>query len=292
MKEVIVKEENSIEDMIYEVRGKQVMIDSDLAKLYECKNGTKEINQAVKNNSDKFPERYCFRITEEEYNSLKSKSLTSKGGSRKGHTVFTEQGVAMLATILKSNVATMVSIRIMDTFVAMRHYIGNNEYRLINVEGKIIEHDERIKMLEKTFDKFDEKKKNNEIYFNGQTYDAYSRITDIINEAKKQIIIIDRYADKNILDMISKVNAKVILITKENGKLSKLDIDKYNSQYDNLNIKYDDSFHDRYIIVDNETFYHLGASINHAGNRTFSINILSDEFVTNNLLNKIKEIIN
>ncbi len=123
MNEVSINNIN-IENLIYEVRGKQVMLDSDLAKLYKCKNGTKEINQAVRNNIEKFPERFAFRITEEEYNSLKSKHLTSKGESRKGHTVFTEQGVAMLATILKSKVATEVSIRIMDAFVAKKKING------------------------------------------------------------------------------------------------------------------------------------------------------------------------
>ena len=216
----------------------------------------------------------------------------TRGGKYKNPQVFTEQGIAMLATILKSKIATMVSIRIMDAFVAMRHHIGNNKYRLFNAEGKVIEHDERIKLLEKTFDKFEEKKSNNEIYFYGQTYDAYSRIIDIMKEAKKDIIIIDGYADKIVLDMISKININVILITKENNKLSKLDIDKYNSEYHNLKIIYNDSFHDRYIIIDNSIIYHLGASINHAGKRTFSINTLSDKLVINVLLNEIKKIIN
>ena len=137
-------EEVKIENLIYEVRGKQVMLDSDLAMLYECKNGTKEINQAVRNNPLKFPERFAFRITEDEYLNLKSKNLTSnlRGGSRKGHTVFTEEGVAMLATILKSKVATIVSIKIMDTFVAMRKFINENKdvfRRLTKVEYEVIE---------------------------------------------------------------------------------------------------------------------------------------------------------
>ena len=119
MNEVSINNIN-IENLIYEVRGKQVMLDSDLAKLYKCKNGTKEINQAVRNNIEKFPERFAFRITEEEYNSLKSKHLTSKGGSRKGHTVFTEQGVAMLSSILYSPIAAIISVRIIRAFVAKK----------------------------------------------------------------------------------------------------------------------------------------------------------------------------
>ena len=153
----IIEKEIKIENMIYEIRGKQVMLDSDLAKLYQCKNGTKEINQAVKNNLEKFPDRYAFRISEEEYNDLKSKILTSntRGGSRKGHTVFTEQGVAMLATVLKSSIATRVSIAIMDAFVAMRKYISNEllEQKYINNivlsnTNKIIEIDNKVLLLQ------------------------------------------------------------------------------------------------------------------------------------------------
>ena len=277
MNEVTIKDDINIENMIYEIRGKQVMLDSDLAKLYECKNGTKEINQAVKNNPLKFPERFSWNLNDEETEKLlvkifdQKKHVDFRGGRYKNPRVFTEQGVAMLATILKSKIATEVSIRIMDAFVAMRHYIGNKEYRLFNIEDKIIEHDERIKLLEKTFDKFEEKKKTNEIYFNGQTYDAYSRIIDIMKESKKDIIIIDSYADKTILDIIRKINVDIILITKVNSKLSNLDIDKYNSEYHNLKVIYNDNFHDRYIVIDNNTIYHLGTSINHAGNKIFSI---------------------
>ena len=171
--------------------------------------------------------------------------------------------------------------------------MGNNEYRLFNIEDKVIEHDKRIKLLEETFDKFDEKEKINEIYFSGQTYDAYSRIIDIMRRSKKDIIIIDSYVDKTILDMISKIDdINVILVTRENSKLSKLDIDKYNSEYHNLKVIYNDIFHDRYIVIDNGIIYHIGASINHAGKKTFSINLLKDTFVIDNLLSVINTLIN
>lgn len=146
---------------------------------------------------------------------------------------------------------------------------------------------EDIKLLQESFSKLEEKKKINEIYFNGQIYDAYSKIVDIMKESKQELIIIDRYADKTVLDMISKVEVIVKLITKKNGLLSKLDIEKYQKQYDNLKIKYDDTFHDRYIIVDKEIFYHLGASVNHVGSRTFSINILEDDCMKKFLLAKL-----
>ena len=141
MNEIIEKENIIIENLICEIRGVQVMLDSNIAKLYQVE--TKRINEAVKNNPDKFRERFIFRITEEEYNSLRSKISTSKGGSRKGHTVFTEQGLYMLATILKSKVATNVSIAIMDTFVKMRHYINYNKaflpHKFMLLESKVDE---------------------------------------------------------------------------------------------------------------------------------------------------------
>ena len=197
MSDIIVKEEN-IKDMIYEIRGKQVMLDSDLAKLYQCKNGTKEINQAVKNNPDKFPERFAFRITENEYNNLKSKILTSKGrgGSRKGHTVFTEQGVAMLATILKTQVATKVSINIMDAFVEMRKFINNNIEifnRIAKLEYGYLEHDNKINQI---IDQMNPKELKEKLFYDGQIYDAYSILINIIRKAK------DNYIDKTILDIL------------------------------------------------------------------------------------------
>ena len=286
MNEITLKENIIIEDLIYEVRGKQVMLDSDLAKLYEVE--TKRINEAVYRNKEKFPERFCFRISEVKYNSLKSQIATSKGGSRKGHTVFTEQGVAMLATILKSKIATEISIRIMDAFVAMRHYIGNNEYRISNIETKIIEHDKSINLLKELFQTSKEKKKINEIYFNGQIYDAYSKIQEIFSSAKKELIIIDGYADNTILDIVKRLNINVIIITKSNNLLTKQDVEKYNKQYHNLRVIYDNTYHDRYFIIDNDILYHCGASINRIGYKTFSINLINDKTICNLLMSTIK----
>ena len=298
MNEDIIKEDINVENLIYEIRGKQVMIDSDLAKLYGCVNGTKTINLAVKRHINRFPERFMFQLTEVECQKVlrfQFETLNSKGNLRGQHIkylpyVFTEEGVAMLATILRTEVAEKVSIRIMDAFVAMRHYIGNNllEQKLIN--NQVIRNTEDIKLLKQIFDKFEEK--DNEIYYKGQIYDAYSRIVDIFKESRNELIIIDRYADKSILDMIKKLNIHIILITKEDNKLDKLDIDKYNKQYNNLKIIFDDSFHDRYFIIDRKNVYHCGTSINNAGNRTFGINILTDDFVKNNLINYIVTTIN
>ena len=272
------------------------MLDSDLARLYKCKNGTKEINQAVKNNLNKFPERFSWILSDNEYYNLRSKKLTSNsnnnyGGRRYNPRVFTEQGVAMLATIIKSDIATQVSIKIMDAFVSMRHYIGNSEYRLTNIESKIIEHDYEIKLLQESFDKFEEKKKVNDIYFNGQIFDAYSKIYEILNIAKSNLIIIDAYADNTLLDIIKRLNIKVTIITKPNNLLIEQDIERYNKQYNNLKVIYDNTFHDRYFILDNNTLYHCGTSVNRIGFKTFSITKVNDIDLLNVLLKKLTIII-
>ena len=264
------KEDLSIENMIYEIRGRQVMLDCDLAKLYNVE--TKRINEAVKNNPDKFPERFYFRINENEFFSLKSKISTSKGGSRKGHNVFTEQGIAMLSTILKSKVAVETSIRIMDAFVKMRKYISANLIEQDNMKNMLIKHDNEIKLLQESFSKLEEKEKINHIFYEGQIYDAYSLLIDIFNEAKKEIIIIDNYADKSILDMITNLNVKVIIVTKKFNLLKDIDIKKYNKQYHNLKVIYSDKFHDRFIILDKKVLYHSGASYKDLGNKCFAIN--------------------
>lgn len=292
MNDFVTKEKINIEDMIYEIRGKQVMLDSDLAKLYECKYGTKEINQAVKNNVNKFPERFSWKLSDSESHEFLVKNFDQKtetrGGKYKNPRVFTEQGVAMLETILKSKTAVEVSIAIMDAFVSMRKYISSNliEQRYIN--NMVLKHDNDIKILKDTFDKF--KPSTNEIYFNGQIYDAYSKIVDILSKAKEKVIIIDNYSDKSVLDIVSTLKVNVVLITKKFALLKDIDIKKYNKQYHNLRIIYDNSFHDRYFILDNEIVYHLGSSINHAGYKTFSINKIEDKFVIDSLIKVVKKI--
>ena len=286
MNDIVLKQEEKIENLIYEIRGKQVMLDTDLAKLYQVE--TKRINEAVSRNKEKFPERFCFRITEKEYDFLKSQFATSKGGSRKGHAVFTEQGVAMLATILKSKIAAQVSIAIMDAFVAMRKYISSNLIEQKYINNLALEDHEKIKVLESSFEKLEEKQKTSEIYFNGQIYDAYSKILDIFKSAKEELIIIDSYANKSLLDIIKSLSIKVTIITKENNLLTKQDIEKYNKQYHNLTVKYNNTFHDRYFILDSEVVYHCGSSINRIGYKTFSITLISDSDICKSLINKIK----
>ncbi len=294
MNEVVTKENIKIEDMIYEIRGKQVMLDSDLAKLYECANGTKTINQAVKRNINRFPNDFYFQLETEEFLNLKSQFGTSSwnnyGGTRKLPYVFTEQGVAMLATVLRTDIASEMSVAIMRAFVTMRKYISTNLLEQKYINNMVLEHDCQIKLLKGSFQKIEEKKKVNEIYFNGQIYDAYSKIQEIFKSANKRLVIIDAYADNTILDIVKRLKIEVIIITKPNNLLTKQDVEKYNKQYNNLTVIYNNTFHDRYFILDDEIIYHCGASINRIGYKTFSITLIGDEYVKNTLINKINEI--
>ena len=295
MNEVVTKEDIKIENMIYEIRSKQVMLDSDLARLYKCKNGTKEINQAVRNSPEKFPERFSFVLNDSEMDDLRSKFLTSSlnkhGGRRYNIRVFTEQGVAMLATILRTKVATEVSIQIMDAFVAMRKYISTNLLEQKYINNLVLEDHDKIKALEDSFSKLEEKRKSTEIYFNGQIYDAYSKIQEIFKCANKSLVIIDAYADNTILDITKRLNINVTIITKPNNLLTSQDIEKYNKQYNNLTVIFDNTFHDRYFILDDDIIYHCGASINRIGYKTFSITLIGDAEVGSSLINKVKDLI-
>lgn len=295
MNDVTVKEieTEKVENLIYEIRGVQVMLDSDLARLYECANGTKTINLAVKRNIERFPEDFYFQLTKNEYDNLKFQIETSRsdshGGVRKLPYVFTEQGVAMLASVLRTSVASSVSIDIMRAFVVMKKYVSKTLLEQTYINELVLKDSKRIDLLEETLSKF--KEKSNHLFFNGQIFDAYSKIKEIFSRAKANLIIVDAYADITILDIIKKLNVNVIVITKQNGLLTNMDIKKYNNQYHNLTIKYSNAFHDRYFIIDNNEIYHCGASINHAGARTFSINILEDKEVCDALKNKVDKVI-
>ena len=271
------KEELNIENMIYEIRGKQVMLDSDLAKLYECKNGTKDINKAVKRNIERFPQNFYFQITEEEMKKLWFQSGTANKMIRSLPYVFTEQGIAMLSSVLHTQIAISQSIRIMDAFVKMRKYISANLIEQDNMKNMLIKHDNEIKLLQESFSKLEEKEKINHVFYEGQIYDAYSLLIDIFNKAKKEIIIIDNYADKSILDMIMNLNVKVIIVTRKFNLLKDIDIKKYNRQYHNLKVIYSNKFHDRFIILDKKVLYHSGASYKDLGNKCFAINKMEDK---------------
>ena len=286
MNSIILKDKIKIEDMVYEIRGKQVMLDSDLAKLYECTNGTKDINKAVNRNIERFPSDFYFQLTTEEYQNLKFQYGTSNtnthGGVRKLPHVFTEQGVAMLASVLRTPVASKTSIKIMRTFIIMKQYISNNLIEQKYINNLVIEHEERLKLVEKTFSNF--KEKNNHLFFKGQIYDAYSLLIDIFNKSKKEIIIIDNYIDKNLLDILSKTNKNITIIT---NKYNNQDYEKYKIQYKNIKLIINNTFHDRFIIIDKETLYHSGASFKDLGNKCFEISKIEEADILNNLLNKI-----
>ena len=222
MNEIIQKEEIKVENMIYEIRGKQVILDSDLAKLYECANGTKTINLAVKRHIKRFPERFMFQLTKEELQDLRFQFETTNNMSRTLPYAFTEQGVAMLATILRTKVAEEVSIRIMDAFVEMRKYINNNLIEQKYINKLVIKAHERINILEETFTKLEEKTRYNSIFFKGQIYDAYSLLIDILNISNNEIIIIDNYAGKELLDILKDIDKNIIIVSKNiNDELKK-----------------------------------------------------------------------
>ena len=274
MNELIEKE--IIEKKIYEIIGKEVMIDNDLAEVYQVE--TKRINEAVKNNPEKFPERYLFRASEKEYLSLKSKFSTSKGGSRKGHTFFTEQGVYMLATILRSKVATEVSIAIMDAFVKMRHYINYNKdllpNRILLLEKKT---DENTAKINELFDKFNPTDiVKDKVFFESEFYDAFSFLLGILNKAKKEIIIIDNYANKELLDLLKDINLKIIVVSKNiNESLKEI----YEKQYDNVTFINNNSFHDRFVILDRKRIYFCGSSFKDFGKKCFYIGKMDIDYI-------------
>ena len=210
--------------------------------------------------------------------------IETRGGRFKNPRVFTEQGVAMLATILRTPVAIQVSIAIMDAFVEMKNYLTNNNFdkRISNIETKLIEYDNNFKEI---FNKFDSKT-TNDIFFKGQYYDAYSLLVDILNSANRNIIIIDNYIDKNFLDICSETKKDIVIFT---NKINKTDLNKYNKQYNNVKIKITDLFHDRFIIIDEKSLYHSGASFKDLGNKCFYISEIKEKNVLDSLLNKIKQ---
>jgi len=281
MNEIIEKENIIIEDMIYEIRGVQVMLDKDLAKLYQCTNGTKDINKAVKRNINRFPPDFYFQLTEEEKNNLWFQSGTANNMSRTNPYVFTEQGISMLASVLHTEIAEEISIKIMRSFVKMRRYFANT----ISNNEMLINHENRILELEKTFDKFNIQKGVNKIFFEGELYDAYSLLMDIFNKSKIEIIIIDNYAGKELLDILKQINNHIIIVSKNIDEILKK---KYESQYSNITFINNNSFHDRFIIIDNEILYSCGSSFKDLGKKCFAIN----EFNDKDYLKKLLEIIN
>lgn len=302
LKEIVPTNEESdikqyeIEDIkqkIYTIRGKQVMLDSDAAKLYQCE--TKYINRIVKRNIDRFPEDFCFQLKEIEYDSLRCQFVTLKKQGRGQHRkylpyAFTEQGIAMLSALIDSKIAVKVSVNIMKAFIEMRKFIINNGQifeRLTTVEYKLLEHDKKI---EEVFNQFQIKGSvKQKIFFDGQVYDAFSMMIDLIKKAKSEIILIDNYVDTNTLNILSKKNdnVNVELYTKYDTILTAKDVNKFNMQYPTLEVKYTNRFHDRFLILDKKLIYHIGASIKDLGKKCFGITLIKYDAIIDDILSKL-----
>ena len=292
-KNLVIVHNKEIQSMIYTFRGRQVMLDSDLAMLYQVE--TKYLNRQRNRNAERFPEDFCFQLSKEEYEILRCQNVTSKkengsGGRRYLPYVFTEQGIAMLSSVLKSEIAAKTSINIMRAFVEMRKFlISNNEMfaRLDRVELKQLETD---KKLEEVFDYIATTKEvKQKIFFNGQIYDAFSLMVELVEKAEKELILIDNYVDVNTLNILSKKRKQVdvMIVTSGKGNLTKKDVTKFNSQYPKLTVKINEDFHDRFIIIDRTEVYHIGASIKDAGKKSFGITKLDVEDLTKSLLAKV-----
>lgn len=279
---------DDIKNLIYTIRGKQVMLDSDVAMLYHYE--TKNINKAVKRNINRFPEDFCFQLTKSERDqmwfqngtTLKEENIKYRSEKYLPY-AFTEQGIAMLSGILKNDIAINVSINIMRAFIEMRKFINTNKNlfeKVINIENKMekkfLEQDKKFDLV---FNQLQQEKiiKQN-IFFDGQIYDAYSLIVDIIKKAQKQILIIDNYVDDSILKMLTKKksNIEVIILTSSRSNITPLDIKKFNQEYPVLKVSKTNKFHDRFMVIDHQEMYHLGASIKDLGKKCFGINRIED----------------
>ncbi len=292
MKNNVMKIEKDIKHKIYSIRGLQVMLDEDLAGLYCVE--TKRLNEQVKRNITRFPSKFMFQLSENEFNSLMSQFATSSLRSQfatidKGRGThrkylpyaFTEQGVAMLSGVLKSETAVQVSIQIMDAFVAMRKFISENAdmfHRLNRVEHKQIEHDKKFDEIFNAIQSKDIKPEKG-IFFEGEIFDAHKFVSDLIRSAKSSIILIDNYIDDSVLTLFIKRNkdVNVVIFTANITKQILLDLNKYNSQYAPVVVKEFKQSHDRFIIIDDKEVYHFGASLKDLGKKWFAFSKFDKE---------------
>lgn len=285
---------SEIQRKIYNIRSEQVMFDSDLAYFYGVE--TKVLNQAVKRNIGRFPAEFMFRLSKEELENWKSQIVTSnreKMGLRKLPYVFTEQGVAMISAILKSETAVKMSIQIMSAFIAMRRFLVENAgvfQRLDKLELKQVETDQKFEQVFNAMQRKELEPKQG-IFFDGQIFDAYKFISGLIRTAEKSIFLIDNYIDETILDLFSKKkkDIKVTRLTAKTTKTTSLDIKKFNEQYPTLEIKEFSFSHDRFLIIDNKDVYHFGASLKDLGKKWFAFSKFDKNAFE--LLRKLDEII-
>jgi len=289
---------SNIQNLIFTIRGVQVMIDRDLADMYKVE--TKVLNQAVKRNLNRFPELFRFQLNDTEkkelvancdrFKNLRSQSVTSRthGGRRYLPYAFTEQGVAMLSSVLRSETAVKVSIQIIQAFVEMKKFISVNAgvfQRLEKVEQKQIETDQKFEQIFKALEDKSIKPKQG-IFYDGQVFDAYLFIADLIKSAKNSILLIDNYIDESVLQLFTKrkKNVEVNIYTKNFSKILKQDLEKHNSQYPVISIKKFTKAHDRFLIIDETTVYHFGASLKDLGKKWFAFSMMdlkTVEMITN-----------
>jgi len=278
--ELVVLNQEDIKSKIHTIRGLQVMLDSDLAKLYKVKTG--QLTRQVRRNINRFPGYFMFQLTKRESKNLICQFGTSSwGGTRKLSFAFTEQGVAMLSGVLKSDTAVKVSIQIMGAFVAMRKFIASNAQifqRIGQTEQKLLDHDNKFEQVFKLIEDKDIKPEKG-IFFNGQIFDAYKFVSDLVRSAKKSIILIDNYIDDSVLTLFSKreKDVGVVIYTKNITKQLKLDLAKYNSQYFPVDVKEFKDTHDRFMIIDDQEVYHIGASLKDLGKKWFAFSKFDKE---------------
>ncbi len=284
-----------IEGKILSIRNTQVMVDRDLAELYGVE--TKVMNQAVKRNIERFPERFRFQLSDSETNELVTNCdrFESLKHSSVAPYVFTEQGVAMLSSVLRSETAVSVSIQIMDAFVAMRHFLTGNaqvfqrletiEYHQLEMQQHQQDTDKRI---EEIFYKFEEKESVNQgIFYDGQVFDAYVFVSDLIKKAQNSIILIDNYVDETVLTLLDKRRSGVAatIYTQQISRQLQLDINRHNAQYPSIAVNTFRQAHDRFLIIDDEV-YHIGASIKDLGKKWFGFTLMKDITATE-IINRI-----
>ena len=287
----------NIENKILVIRGQQVMLDRDLAEIYGYE--TKNFNRQVKNNIEKFDEDFMFQLTKDESNTIsrcKNFTLNEKDGRGSNLKylpyVFTEQGIYMLMTVLKGELAVQQSKTLIRLFKKMRHYFAENAgiiNRISDAETKLIEHDEKIGTIFSIIDRYKIEDKQG-VFVKGQIFDAYIALQNLIKKAQKEIILIDNYIDLTILERFAKkkVGVKVIVYTRQDTPVTKLDENKFNAQYPSLTLKHTNNMHDRFLIIDNTEIYHIGASLKDLGKKCFGFTKLEDaQLMINTVLNAV-----
>lgn len=283
--------QQKIQSLIFTIRGEQVMLDRDLAAMYQVE--TRVLNQAVKRNLERFPEGFRFQLSERELENWKSQIVMSnseKMGLRRAPYAFTEQGVAMLSAVLRSDVAVKMSIEIINAFVQMRRLVGQKtiqQLRISNIEDKLVAHDHKFDRLFKALEQ--EELPTKGIFYDGQVFDAYTFIAKLIRKADKSLILIDNYIDDSVLTMFTKRKKGVncICYTRNLSKALKLDLQKHNEQYDPIELRILKKAHDRFLIIDEKELYHIGASLKDLGKRWFAFSKM--ELASFNLMHELKK---